>query len=122
MGYHFAIDSVAFPTLAAPGDTANFTLSLDNVGVAPIYKHLPLKFRLHSDAYTYTADTGADITAFLPGKAVVPFSCTLPADIPTGSYSLDVSIGVESDPMICFCTDAPRTGRWYSVGTVQIRG
>nr|MBQ4319263.1 DUF4832 domain-containing protein [Clostridia bacterium] len=46
MGYHFAIDSFEYPDLAAAGDTLMMKLTVDNVGVAPIYKKLPLMFRL----------------------------------------------------------------------------
>ena len=46
MGYHFAIDYFKFSETAEVSDTVEFELGIENLGVAPIYKNIPLKIRL----------------------------------------------------------------------------
>lgn len=61
MGYHFKIDSFSFDETASAGDTLNFKLDIDNVGVAPFYKKAALKIRLVNDEKEYVFDTDVDI-------------------------------------------------------------
>ncbi|MBQ6613005.1 MAG: DUF4832 domain-containing protein, partial [Alistipes sp.] len=58
MGYHFVIDRFTCPQNAAPGKTADVVLAVENVGVAPIYKKLPLVLRIGDE----TTVTDTDIT------------------------------------------------------------
>ncbi|MBQ7368703.1 MAG: DUF4832 domain-containing protein [Clostridia bacterium] len=46
MGYHFVIDEVETAESVKRGDKLSVRLVIDNVGVAPIYKRLPLYIRL----------------------------------------------------------------------------
>ncbi len=53
---------------ACPADTLSFFLSVENIGVAPIYNKIPLKLRLQNGKRCFDFDTGIDIRQWLPGK------------------------------------------------------
>ncbi|MBE6931686.1 MAG: DUF4832 domain-containing protein, partial [Ruminococcaceae bacterium] len=53
MGYHFVIDYAKLPEKAAAGDTMELGLGIDNRGVAPLYRKLPLQVRLCNENGSY---------------------------------------------------------------------
>ena len=119
MGYHFAIDSFACPTEAGPNDTLELRLAIDNVGVAPIYKKLPLMCRLTDGETVYTFDSGVDITKWLPGKTSESIEIPL-GDIAPGRYDLEIAILSPHAPVVYFATNAERNGAYFKVGKIQI--
>ena len=85
-----------------------------NTGVAPLYEELPLMMRLVG-AEAFVFDTGIQPITLLPGKSIKPFTVTLPKNMPSGNYSMQ--IGIEG---ISFATDAPAYGDFYEVGRISI--
>lgn len=120
MGYHFAIDSFEFPSSASKGDNAELVLTVDNVGVAPIYNKLPLKIRLVNGADIYTFNTDIDITKWLPGKSSERVELALPSDMRDGEYDIELGITGDIVGSVCFCTDAERNDGFYKVGKITV--
>ena len=120
MGYHFALDFFEYPASASASDQLVFELGIENTGVAPIYRKIPLKLRLRKEDACYVFDTGIDIRQWLPGKHVNAFRISLPEDIAAGMYHMEIGVVDEAVPMIYFCTDAVHNGRYYAVGNVEI--
>ncbi|MBE6616645.1 MAG: DUF4832 domain-containing protein [Ruminococcaceae bacterium] len=119
MGYHFKIDSFSFPEYATRGGTVDLELAVDNVGVAPIYKQVPLHIRLVGETeINFTTDV--DITKWMPGKSNEKFSITLPCNMSAGEYDIEIGIYNEENPTLYLCTDAPRNGSYYKVGKINI--
>ncbi len=119
MGYHFAVDFFKYPETAAPGDVAEFTLGIDNIGVAPIYRRVPLKIRLKGEKCHELA-TGIDIRNWLPGKQTNTVGVTLPQSIEKGDYDIEIGIYSQNVSGIYLATDAPRDGIYYNVGKITI--
>ena len=121
MGYHFAIDYFKYPAAASAGDTLEMEIGIENHGVAPIYKKLPLKVRLNNNENSYEFETDINIKEWLPGKHQNRISFDLPQDVKGGTY--DIEIGVFNDviPVLYFCTDAERNGSYYKVGSLEIK-
>ncbi len=46
MGYRFVISEIDYPESIKVGENIKITLTINNVGVAPIYNKLPLKIRI----------------------------------------------------------------------------
>ena len=113
LGYHFAIDSFTHPTAARSGETITCRLAIDNVGVAPIYKRLPLMLRIGGEAIA----TEADITKWLPGKHEEALTFAMPALAP-GEY--DIALSIDAPLPLYFATDAKRDGVWYTVGRMKV--
>ena len=120
MGYHFMISRAAYPAEAAPGDTLSIRLDAENVGVAPIYKDIPLKLRLICGEHTVEWTTDADLRRWLPGAHAVSLSAALPADLPLGEYRLEAAIEGNGHPFVRMCMDTVCDGAWHCLGCIRI--
>ncbi len=111
MGYHFAIDSCE--TSLAEGKL-KVNLIIDNVGVAPIYKKIPLHFAIDNgkEFHDYVCDV--DITTWMPGKHRVEVE--LPLDNP--NVTLGIGIFDETD-YVYFATDAEFDGQYYKLSNMK---
>ncbi len=116
MGYHFAIDSVELLNKAKSGEKLVIELGIDNVGVAPIYKKIPLYFKIGERRL----ETAVDIRDWLPGKTVEKIELSVPKDIEAGEYALAIGIGGEGYPNVAFATDAPERGEEYLLTKITI--
>ena len=120
MGYHFVIESFTTPESANPGEQTDFTLIINNIGVAPIYNKLPLILKLKNNNSELKFITDADITEWMPGMNTNKLKIALPENVEKGEY--DVEIGIFNDyiPMVYFATDAERDGSCYKVGKITV--
>lgn len=120
MGYHFAIDYFKFPQDALAGDELEFEWCIDNCGVAPIYRQIPLIIRLINEEESYSFDAGVDIRKWMPGKNVNRRLIKLPEDMKCDSYKVEIGIMNENIPMIYFATDAILDDEFYEVGKLSV--
>ena len=116
MGYHFVIDEVETQTSVKRGEQLAIRLVVDNVGVAPIYKRLPLYLRLKNDGCALTFETDVDICKWIEGKYEENIKIVLPKDMQDGAYELQIGIGGNGLPSVCFASNARQDGE-YSVLT-----
>lgn len=121
MGYHFMIKEFAYPEIGAAGDELQLKLTVDNLGVAPIYKQLPLMVRLKNADHSYEFNTDVNIKTWMPGETENEISVTLPDDIASGTYDIEIGIFNEYIPMVYFCTDAEQDAPYYIVGSITIQ-
>ncbi len=120
MGYHFAVDYFSFPSVVSPGDEVEFQLGMENHGVAPIYRRIPLNIRLSGTTGSFEFATNVDIRNWLPGKNEERLNIVLSDDIKSGVYDIEIGIYNEEVPMIHLCTDVVRKGSFYKVGEINI--
>ncbi len=120
MGYHYTIDYFKCPDTATAGDEIVLKLGIENIGVAPIYRSIPLHIRLRNGTDIYELDNDIDITRWLPGKIAHKLDLVLPDTIKAGAYDIEIGLFNEHIPVIYFCTDAPRNGSYYTLGKIQI--
>lgn len=120
MGYHYQIDSFAFPEKAMPGDEVELVLNIDNVGVAPCYYEMHPVFYLVSENQTVTLQTGKDVREWCLGKYENRFVLKLPEKMEKGQYAIRVGIENNVEQEVFFCTDAERIGNAYEVGMMEI--
>lgn len=119
MGYHYEINSVSFPEEISAGDTAQFTVCIDNVGVAPMYNRIPLCLKLKGAETEYTFESDADLTKWLPGKHKGEITAIIPEGIQSGEY--DIELGVCGNGLQAyFCTDAEYDNGFYKVGKLSV--
>jgi hypothetical protein len=119
MGYHFSFGYLKYGAELSKGEDIELELSVNNVGVAPIYKELPLKVRLVSDNAEYVFDTDVDVRRWLPGEHIERIK--LPSNgIAPDRYRVDVGI-ISNDTVIYFATDAKRCGKYYTLAEITVR-
>lgn len=121
MGYHYMIDSFTHPTSAAVGSIVQFSLIINNVGVAPIYKKLPLRVSLIGKQTFCNFVTDIDITKWLPGKNIETFDIRIPRNTLPGNYDVEIGIFDDNKNTIYFCTNAEQDGKYYKVGNITIQ-
>ena len=114
------IDYFKCPDMVYGGDSAEFELGIENCGVAPIYKKIPLKVRLLGKENSYEFETDIDIRAWLPGKSVEKFLLDIPENIALGEYDVEIGIYNELVPVVYLCTDAVRNNSFYKVGKITV--
>ena len=119
MGYHFAVDSFSYPEEAVGGDDIQLVLCVDNIGVAPCYRRIPLSVSLKG-AEEYVFETDVDIRNWMPGKHTATMNITLPENIPSGHYDIRISLYNDVAKTVYLATDAACDGRWYTLGEIHI--
>ena len=120
MGYHYTLDSVAYPERAARGDILSIKLSVENIGSAPCYKPLPLMLRLSGDGGCYDFEQACDIRAWLPGKHTEMLQISVSENIPREEYDLEIGILSPHSNIVYLATNAERHGGFYKVGKISI--
>jgi len=110
MGYHYVIDSIEVPDV--PNDSLEVKLQIDNVGVAPIYRRLPLCIKLSGEVAEQVFETDVDIRKWLPGKAEEAIVLDT-KNLPKGKYTLSIGIVSPIYPNVYFAIDAPYDNGFY---------
>lgn len=120
MGYHLVIDSFSFPEKVTNGDTAEFELCIDNIGVAPMYKKTPLVLVLEGEKETFEAVTAVDCRKWLPGKTREVIQLDIPEELQKGRYDIKIQLRDSYYPHVYFATDAPGDGVVVTVGQLEL--
>ncbi len=116
MGYHYTIKSVEYEEKAS--GKLPVTLSMANIGVAPIYDKVALKIRLKNSEGEYTFDTNEDLMTWLPGDYTVKTDIVLDG-VKSGTYSLEVGV-IWEGKTVYLATTAQRDGAYYVLGDVVV--
>ena len=120
MGYHFHIECAEYKETAASGEETELRLTIENTGVAPIYKKHPLLLRLKGETEEYIFETNADITKWMPGKTTLTLPVTLPAHASNKTYNLQLKIPNPITESIAFATDLKTENGWHEIGEIKI--
>jgi len=105
MGYHFVIKEASVQDSVSAGSSLKLSLTVENRGVAPIYRKLPLYIKIKGESEALIK-TEVDITRWLPGEHEEGIELQIPVDMAAGSYSILAGIGAGALPRVYFATDA----------------
>jgi len=120
MGYHFTLDYFTSPEKTSAGAVCAFEMGIENVGVAPIYHRVPFVVRFWNEKASFEMSTGVDIRNWLPGKHTCTVGVTVPQNIPSGKYHVEIGMYDQNVDMIYLATDAERNGKFYRVGKIIV--
>lgn len=122
MGYRFVLRKFTYPATLKAGGKLNFTSWWDNKGVAPCYKEFPLALRLKSEQRSEVILTEADIRAWLPGDNLYDDTVTVPSDMPSGQYELQIGMvdPLSKKPKVKLAISGREPDGWYGLGNVKI--
>ena len=121
MGYHFVINEVETENSVNRGEKLSVRLAVENVGVAPIYDRLPFYIRLKNVNGETTFETDVDIRNWIEGKYEENIELTIPQQMATGVYALQVGIGGNGTPSVVFATDAVQDGDYAVLAELEIK-
>lgn len=119
MGYHFTFDYFYYTNIASPGDDIQFEFCIDNVGVAPMYHHGNVWFRL-SGVEKYDINSDVDVMGWLPGKHKSDLTLHIPENVHSGKYIIEVAILKNNHEPIYIATNAKNNDRYYCIGEIEI--
>jgi hypothetical protein len=92
-GYWLFPVSLELPSTMSAGTVAPFRLTIDNRGVAPPYQPYQLRMKLTGDRAPWVGVVGRTDRSWLPGAPiVVQGQLVLPADLPSGRYSMSLGL------------------------------
>ncbi|MBQ1256483.1 MAG: DUF4832 domain-containing protein, partial [Clostridia bacterium] len=115
MGYHFYLKSCAYDEKVSKGGKFRIKLNIENTGVAPIYKKLPVSLRLSNEKDVFVFETDTDITKWMPGDNEEEISVILPDTAEMGKYAVSVKIESKITGHVAFATDAECENGYYRI-------
>lgn len=122
MGYEFQIDEAAHPATVQAKQPAQYSMSGQNLGVAPFYYPWSVEWALldSSGALVQSQQVPWDIRTWKPGK----FKETekIAFDVPPGSYSLAIGIRDpwQDRPAIRFANELPVVKGWTVLSQIEV--
>jgi hypothetical protein len=127
-GYRFVVDLLDHDGTVAPGAETTLVSSWSNIGVAPAYNPRTLTYRLRGATRTETFASTADTTGWLPGPFTVVDTVTIPADMPGGTYDLEIALldragtDPDTDPLapLYLGIEGRRTDGWYPISRITV--
>ncbi len=131
-GYRLVLDHLNHDGSVAAGATLTLSSTWTNAGTAPPYHERTLTWRLRSTdgggEEARLASGQADIRGWLPGTTDVVDHVAVPADLPAGTYSIDVALldraGEEPDtdplPPLRLAIDGRDADGWYPVSAIDV--
>ncbi len=119
MGYHFVIREAELAEKPENGCT-ELKLTVENVGVAPIYRNIPLYVRLKTASGEKLIKTDTDIRNWLPGVHTESIKLHIPEDMRGIGCSVQIGIGGGDEPCIYFATDAEQDGHFAYIAEAAL--
>lgn len=125
LGYRFVLSELVYPAKAAKGKALTCTMNWQNKGVAPLYNAYQLAIQLVSKTDTakrFTIATDADLKKLFPGSTVVKSSITIPGQVETGEYEVELGIIAPDTkmPAIQLAIAGKTKDGWYKMGTISV--
>ncbi|MFH1171539.1 MAG: DUF4832 domain-containing protein [bacterium] len=125
MGYRFVCRELCHTASVARGGILTMVSRWENVGVAPPYLPMTLRYRLRDTTGHQTEfASDAEIRTWLPGGVRrVTESFTVPATLPTGSYAVEVAIQclMGEKPNIALSIAGSRPANWYRLSDIIVQ-
>jgi hypothetical protein len=127
-GYRFVVDAFNHPKTAKPGSSIAFDSVWSNLGVAPAYTPRALTYRLRGKSKTVIFTSAQDSRTWLPGSWKVHDTIAIPADLPAGTYDIDLALvdrdGTAPDTKALAPLSLGIAGRrpdgWYTVSRLTL--
>ena len=118
MGYHFTIKSVEIPDELRSGSQIGITI--ENVGVAPIYESIPFVVRLSRGGEYYDFPVDADVREWLPGAHTATATLDFGEKKLFGEYDVTVGFADRAGREIFLATNAEKSGKFYKIATITL--
>ncbi|GMV82255.1 MAG: hypothetical protein AMXMBFR7_34390 [Planctomycetota bacterium] len=122
LGYRFELKQAILPLEAKPGARAGFSLFVDNVGVAPLYRDYPLVLRFTQGRVSEFAQLDAPPRGWMPEINYAAGKFGVPKKLQRGTA--DVSIGILDEkaktPRVLFANAGLSPEGWLPLTKMDI--
>lgn len=122
LGYRFELKQLIIPLEARPGARAGYSLFVDNVGVAPLYRDYPLALRFTQGKTTELAKLGAAPRTWMPGINYASGQFTVPKKLQRGTAEVSIAILDEKarTPRVLFANQGYAGDGWLPLTRMDI--
>ncbi len=122
LGYRFVLRQVMLPLQVKPGDKIQVPIFVDNVGVAPIYRHYPLALRFRQRGGETVVPLKNDIRTWKPGHHWFKEEITVPATLQAGPTKVDLGIidPTTRQAKVRFAVEGVREDGWFPMTLVDV--
>jgi hypothetical protein len=127
MGYRYVVRLLRHERFLEPGSALNIEMTVDNIGVAPVYRAYKPVFELRKAGsrnqkrvvQRHFADW--NVLQWLPGRHLASTSTTIPADAEPGRYSIYFALldPYTDEPAIKLAVDGRDAQGWYAWSTFE---
>ena len=123
MGYRYVLRKLEYTPVVYTSDRLTLNSLWENVGVAPIYEPYKYAVRLKGPQYTTVISTNANVLNWLPGDIVHEQKLALPADMPAGTYELEIAMvsPVSMEPKVKLAIAGVQPDGWYTMGKIEVK-
>jgi len=122
MGYRFVLRQMMTPAKVKQGGFFWFYLWIENIGVAPLYRHYDLAFRLTQGPVSEIVLSPADVTRWLPGDTWLDEKRPLPPSLKPGWVHVDTALidRTTGKPRIHFANEGERNDGWLPLTSIEV--
>jgi len=123
LGYRFHLHQIILPLEARPGETVEVPVTIDNQGIAPIYRPYRLALRFVQDGVTAVVPFRQDLRRWLPDLSFFHEPIVIPPQLTSGIARIDVGIvDAAQAPVVKLAIRNVVDGGWHPLAYVDIRG
>jgi len=121
LGYNFYILNMVVPRKTSPGKELRIRTTIDNEGVAPIYKKYLFAIKLTQGNREYIYHSDQDIRKWMPFYSNFADVLTVPIDFKAGVASISCAIVDTNDkPVVRFAIKDIDNNGWHPLGRIII--
>ncbi len=122
MGYRFVLRQLLLPLEVKPGQRFKVPVSIDNMGVAPIYHPYRFAYRFRQDGKEAILTSKQDVRTWLPGQVWFEDALVAPSFLkPGGSAKLDVGLVDDANqPKVKFAIEGVRQDGWHPMTMIDV--
>jgi len=123
MGYRFVLRQLLLPLEVKPGQRFKIQVSIDNMGVAPIYRPYRFAYRFRQSGKEAIIASKQDARGWMPGQVWFEDALIAPAFLkPGGSAKLDVGLvdPETKEAKVKFAIEGVREDNWHPMTMVDV--
>jgi hypothetical protein len=124
LGFRLSLDTIIYDDEVSSGSEIQIGMKWQNLGIAPPYRDHRIAFRLTDrNGVVYgSAITDQSIKGWLPGETNITVNYKLPADIPSGNYTLEMGVVFHNSIVhtIPIANKGKTDDGWYAIGSIGV--
>lgn len=121
LGYRFYIHNMTVPRIALPGKEITIRTTIDNEGVAPIYKKYTFAIRLTQGDKHYIYRSPQDIRKWMPFYTYFSDTFAIPENFKRGVATISCAIVDDNNkPVVKFAIKDIDSEGWHPLGRIII--
>ncbi len=122
MGYRFVLRQMILPLEAKHGGPMEYSMWIDNVGCAPIYRPYRFAFRFRQGGREEVVRSEQDIRTWMPGHTWFQETVTFPKELVPGVTEVDVAIvrPDTNEPVVKFASEEVLDDGWHPMARMDV--